>query len=166
MAEKYGVISSLEPLKKGDTFEVFPLHVTLMTWFDIPNEAVFLNQLYNFAHRFSSQNVVGGQEAQFGVNNDVRVRTLGRAGSLHAMHEELFDMIKTQNGEVWHGGFVGADYVPHVTYQNNRGLEQDEAANLDRIQLIRGDETGPRLVVADLGLRKKSRTVSNHETTT
>lgn len=154
MAEKFGVIASLEPLKKGDQFEDFPLHVTLMTWFDMPREHVFLNQLQNFAHRYGSQAIEGGDEAMFGPEGNIRVRKLGRSGALHAMHDELHSMIVKLEGEVWSGGYVGEDYIPHVTYRGDKGLEKGEPAVLERIQLIRGDEKGPRYVVSDLGLLK------------
>lgn len=154
MAEKFGIISSLDPIKKGDQFEQFPLHVTLMTWFDMPQERAFINKLQNFAHEYGPQTVEGGDEAMFGVNADVRVRKLGRAGSLYAMHDDLHKMITDLGGEIWYGGFVKSDYLPHVTFQGDRGIEAGEQCILDRFQLIRGDETGPRTVVADLGFLK------------
>ena len=154
MAEKLGIISSLEPLKKDDQFEEFPLHVTLMTWFDMPHREAFIAHLQNFAVRHSPQKVVGGAEAMFGIDNDIRVRKLGRIGSLQAMHDELLVMLTKLDGEVWPGGFVSDNYVPHVTYQGENGLLEGEEAVLDRIQLIAGDEVSPRTVIADLGLLK------------
>lgn len=154
MAEKFGIIASLEPLKKGDEFEQFPVHVTLMTWFSMPRERVFMNKLQNFAYTYGPQEIAGGDEAMFGKEADIRVRKLGRSGALYAMHADLLAMIRGLDGEVWSGGFVGDDYIPHVTYQEGRGLSEGEAVTLSRIQLISGDETGPRRVVADFGLVK------------
>lgn len=157
MAEKLGIISSLEPLKKGDEFSEFPLHVTLMTWFDMSHKEAFTHQLQNFAARNATQAVIGGEEAMFGPNNDIRVRKLGTAGSLYAMHVDLLDMVTKLDGKVWSGGYVGEDYIPHVTYQGDHGLEEGDVARLSHIQLISGDETGPRTVLANLGLLKGTR---------
>lgn len=155
MAEKFGIISSLDPIKKGDQFEQFPLHVTLMTWFDMPNERAFMNKLQNFAHEYGPQAVEGGDEALFGINGDVRVRKLGRVGSLYAIHDDLHEIIIGLGGEIWSGGFVKDDYLPHVTFQDDRGIELGEQLILDRFQVIRGDEIGPRTVVVDLGFLKE-----------
>lgn len=154
MAEKLGIISSFEPLKKGEQFDEFPLHLTLMTWFSMPHRATFIHQLQNFATRYEPQVIVGGEEDLFGTEKDIRVRKLGKAGSLYAMHGELLEMVTRLGGEVWSGGYVGKNYVPHVTYQGDSGLDEGEEARIDRLQVIASDELGPKTVIANLGLLK------------
>lgn len=155
MAEKLGVFASLEPLKKGDQFDKFPLHVTLMPWFDMPHERSFINYIQNLAAHTAPVEIEGGEEALFGPDKEVRVRKLARAGTLYAMHNTLHTTVKKLDGTVRESSYVGEAYVPNVTYQCDRGLDEGEKLILDRIQLIRGATDGPRSVVADLGLSKK-----------
>ncbi len=157
MAEKLTIISSFEQHQKGEVFEQFPLHITLLPWFDVPYRQSLLHSVQNFATRQSPQRVEAAGEAMFGPNEDIRVRLLGRVGSLHAMHEELLEIVSRQHGEILTPEFVDKKYVPHVTYQGDYGLEEGEVRTIDRLQVVSGDMTGPRKVVADLGLSKGKR---------
>lgn len=157
MAEKLTIISSFEQHQKGEQFEQFPLHVTLLPWFDVPYRQSLVNSVQNFATRQSPQEVKATDEALFGPNEDVRVRLLGRVGSLHAMHEELLEIVATQRGEVLNPEFIGDKYAPHVTYQGEQGLEENETRVISRLQIVSGDSIGPRTIIADLGFSKGKR---------
>ncbi len=147
MAEKFVLISALEPLERGDQFEQWPLHVTIVPWFALPKEReqAFLNALVNRVYGKSSFVTTGGDEALFGPDKDVRVRKLRRIGALAALHNIALGAVHDFDGVV-DGGYVGRDYVPHVTYQGERGIEEGQELELSAMQLVRGDVDGSRTV--------------------
>lgn len=156
MAEKLVLVSSLEPLKKGDRFETWPLHVTILQWFSLPREfePAFVNALANQAHATKPPVAVGDVEAMFGPEHDVRVRTLRSMGALAALHARVYETARRFDGIV-DSPYVLRDYRPHVTYQGERGIAEGETVRLTAMQLIRGDVGGPRTIehVFHLGQR-------------
>ena len=147
MAEKFTLISSLEPLKVGDSFEQWPLHVTAMPWFSLPEGrlAPFDNSLRNKMHNYKPMQLTGKKEALFGPEADVRVRTLGDLGSFALMHEALRTLVSDHGGETT-APYVGDAFVPHVTFQGEKGIDEGKVITLGGLQLISGDVTGPREV--------------------
>lgn len=164
MAEKLTIVGSLEPkklYKKGDTFEgEWPLHVTMMPWFTLKGDRTDFEQSVGDAMQyFGPQEIVGGKEDMFGPDHDIRVRLLKNMGRLAGMHDVIMANVKKQEGrfrlESLH--HVGDGYVPHATYQGEYGLEHGERAKFDRLQLVRGDISGPRTVISSFPLLGKKR---------
>ncbi len=159
MAEKFGIISSLEPLKKGDTFEEWPLHVTIMTWFSLPERqfGAYDNMLKNMMHEYAPMTVVGQDKEQFGPEENVPVRILGRVGVLSKLHSQILPIIDRVGGEIiqQNQGYVGDAYRPHVTDQPHGTFAEDETAILRGMQLISGDIDGPRHVRATYNFLKR-----------
>lgn len=151
MAEKFAIISSLEPLQRGDTFESWPLHVTVMTWFSLPThqERAFDNALRNRMHDIKPFEVTGAKQELFGPDSDVPVRLLGRVGMLGSLHNQILPVIERMSGEIIpeNSDFVGDGYRPHITDQPHGRFGEGETVLLDSMQLISGDTDGPRKVL-------------------
>jgi 2'-5' RNA ligase len=148
MAEKFVLASTLEPLKTGDQFETWPLHVTIMQWFTIPENrfAPFDNSLKNRMHDFAPTVIEGDQVEWFGPENDVRVRVLKNIGALASLHSAVLDTISNHGGTIY-SEYIGEYFRPHVTFQGEEGLEENEKRDIRGMHLIRGDVTGPRTVI-------------------
>ena len=148
MAEKLFLASSLEPLHKGDQFKDWPLHVTVVPWFQVNLYRAFENALGNKIHSLSPVQItgsseivplrtVGGDEALFGPEEDVRVRKLRDIGALASLHDTLLSMIERFDGQLEDTTYTGTHYVPHVTFlEDGRGIEEGERVELPGMQLI------------------------------
>lgn len=153
MAEKLVLISAIEELSKGDLFEDqdWPLHVTVMPWFSIPKqyEPDFVDALASRMHSVSPIVVIGDQNEYFGDKEKgerIKVRTLRNIGKLaYDIHPSVLDIINRFGGEV-DSPYIRDLYRPHVTYQHGVAIDEGEEVTLERLQFIRGDERGPRLV--------------------
>lgn len=149
MSEKFTLISSLEPLKVGDEYELWPLHVTAMPWFSLPEDSLapFDNTLRNLMHDFEPMTLVGDDEAMFGPEDarEVRVRTLRKIGAFAKLHASIQEVLRQYGGETI-SPFVGDLFIPHVTFQGQSGIEQDEEITLEGLNLVSGDIEGARRV--------------------
>ena len=149
MAEKLVLVSAIEELNKGDTFEDqdWPLHVTIMPWFSVQEqfESGMIRSLANHMHHVRPQTVIGDQNELFGENKTVKVRTLRHIGQLATLHTSILDILNRIGGEV-DSPYIRDLYRPHVTYQHGVSIDKNEEVTLSRMQLIRGDATGPRRV--------------------
>ena len=147
MSEKFTLISSLDDIKVGDQFEQWPLHVTVMPWFSLPEGrlAPFDNRLRNMMHNYKPMTMTGKQEAMFGPESDVRVRVVGDLGAFAVMHEAMRVLVNDNDGEVL-SPYVGDAFVPHITFQGEQGIDEGQVFTLSGLQLIAGDATGPREV--------------------
>lgn len=146
------LMGALEIMERDATFEQFPLHVTLQPWFSIGEDRrqVFDNNFRNFMYEQIQDRppiaIVGGEEALFGPNQDVRVRRLaGDIGRLKVFHNGSADLIEQSGGEL--SNYVRTQYAPHVTYRGGKGLEEGERAVIPAIQWVELAESGLKKVV-------------------
>ena len=149
MAEKLVLVSAIEELNKGDTFEDqdWPLHVTIVPWFSVQEqfEPGMVRSLANHMHHVRPQTVIGDQNELFGERKTVKVRTLRHIGQLATLHTNILDVLNRIGGEV-DSPYIRDLYRPHVTYQHGVSINEGQEVTLSRMQLIRGDESGPRRV--------------------
>lgn len=147
MAEKFVLVSALETLNKGDVFVEWPLHVTILPWFTLPTERqrAFENALTNRTHDVASIHTIGGEEAFFGPRQDARVRKLRRIGALASLHQLALETVRSFDGSV-DDPYIERNYEPHVTFQDEKGIEEGQEVTLTALQLVRGEEAGRRTV--------------------
>jgi len=147
MAEKFVLVSTLDSLEKGEQFTLWPLHVTVMPWFSMPdgNRQAFKNTLTNRLHDVAPIVARGDAEALFGLTKDVPVRTLHSMGALASLHALALEVVERFDGAV-DSPYVGSNYIPHITNQNGEGIEEGQEVRFDAVQLIRGDVNGLRTV--------------------
>ncbi len=147
MAERSIIVSSLDPIKAGEQFKKWPRHITVVPWFFIPetSKPSFKQALKKRAKNTSRLTVIGDREALFGPKHDVRVRTLREIGLLANLHSLLLEDIKFFDGKVA-SEYIAQNYVPHVTYQDGRGIAAGEVLQLNAVQLIEDDTGGMRTV--------------------
>lgn len=146
-SDKFVLVASLETLEKGDEFTHWPLHVTLLPWFTVPDERMqaFDNAVKNRVHTYGAQFPLGDTIEMFGPHKDVPVRTLKSIGRLAHMHRELVDCVERANG-TFYDSWIKDDYRPHVTIQKDKAIDEDEQIALTHLELIWGDIHGNRRV--------------------
>ena len=153
MAEKLVLVSAIEELNKGDTFEDqdWPLHVTVMPWFSVQKrfEDELVDEVRDYASTIRPLKVIGHVDKMFGPPNnplkEVKVRTLRNTARITGLHTGILDIINRYGAEV-DLPYIRDLYQPHVTYQRGLGIEKDQEITLENLQLLRGDIIGPRIV--------------------
>lgn len=147
MAEKLVLISSLENLEKGDDFDEWPLHVTIMPWFTVPKELErsFINAMENRMYETRPLKVVGDTDEYFGPAKTVHVRTLRNIGALASLHSRTLETL-TRSGGIVDSPYIQEYFRPHITYQNGHSIKENQEVELTHMQLLRGDTQGARRV--------------------
>lgn len=139
------LVCTLQPVGVGEVFERVPLHVTMQPWFMVTGVPAFKNALSNFAYEQAPLTIEGAEIDMLGARKDIKVRTLRRAGELSLLHENLGQLIKRFEGEV-NSSHTGEDYLPHVTYLHDEGLEEGEQAELKALQLFKRGDKNTKIV--------------------
>lgn len=127
------LICSLEPLERGQQYDVLPLHVTVEPWFylDSDREPSLGSSLINLGHDLTPIS------ARACEDNDIPARRVRSMGKLAMLHDRLTQLVERRGGVI-SSPWVGEKYSPHVTYlEDGSGLDQDEEIELKAIQLVR-----------------------------
>ena len=131
--------------KMPERLPSFPRHLTLLQWFSF-SEPVDLAQLTQSIGTIvgNSEPIVltGGDEAQFGPSGEVRVRLVELTPALRQVHAALLGTIVQYGGHVRRSQYVGDNYRPHVSYQDDGGLAAEESVELTHVQLIQAVREG------------------------
>lgn len=130
------ILSCLDAVEPG-VMRRFPRHLTLVPWFSLPLDGIdgLKSALASAARRLAPIELTGGDEARFGETGEARVRLLQDATLAKLAHLTLFRLVEEHGGHLRSPQFCGANYVPHVTLQEDGWLEYHESRRLNRIQL-------------------------------
>lgn len=152
-------VSGLMPLEKGDEINgEWPLHVTIVPWFTIPEhfEGAFSVAIANAMHKIHPITIHGQEEKYFGEDNSIRVRTVNSMGGLALLHDKLTDLIDRFDGEIFSQYIQGREgYAPHVTATESDELENCEQRTLTHLHRIR-KTAGKKVVIASLPFLKNN----------
>lgn len=138
------ITSSLDPIKEG-VIDELPRHLTIHQYFSLdkmsaPMSALVARLQDTVAAQFEPISIIGESEAEFGPNNDVRVRRVralaGRA-LLPALHNATLGAIEHFGAVARNPEWRGGGYNPHIAYTTGRALEQDEVGVLPTLELIK-----------------------------
>jgi hypothetical protein len=133
--EKLIVVATLEPVIKGQELERIPPHMTVIGWLAI--QASQQHYLYSALERIFKddyyQNIIGGDAAYYGPDEDIAVRKLINVETapwtgLHALADSL-------------DGFPEDDqfkdvFSPHVTNMPQRVVEKEERLALPTVAVF------------------------------
>jgi len=124
MKEEYGdqtVVHFLDGQSGKFDSDNWPLHLTLLTWFNVPDHRQddLANELGIIARRWNPLEVGVEGEAMFGRHENVPVTLLG-ANALRAFHYNLINTIKSVGGTLRDDSFAGTRYRPHISHEYGR----------------------------------------------
>ncbi len=135
------ITSSLDPIEEKQVFsDSMPRRRVTLAYFDLPDIHMneFVMGVGKTIEAFSPLEIEGNDAAQFGPNNDIKVRrvkSLGKHG-LTALHTNLALVIEDHHGVFKNPGWVYEGYSPHVTYVNGVALDEGERVALNTVELI------------------------------
>ena len=120
MKSEYGdqiIVHFLKDQRGKFDGEHWPLHVTLLPWFSVPDRRhdELADELRIIARRWKSIDVDVEGETMFGRHENIPVTLLG-ASALRAIHNNLLNTVKLVGGTLRDETFAGAHYRPHVAH--------------------------------------------------
>lgn len=146
--EQFTLIGSLEPITSGDTFNEWPLHVTVLPKMDIKlhDRNAFFNAIQTQANVYHHIRLVGEEAALYGPEHNIPVR-LVHSDALITLHH---DLLETLAPELRHAKvdptYIGDNYSPYVTYVGERGIGKGEVIAISALQLIAKKRNGLKRV--------------------
>ncbi len=137
----------LLPLEQGDKLvkSKWPLHVTLVPWFEHAKQNKLRRELGTVAQRARPVEAVLGEKALFGfVEKIIPVWTINENYQLRQLHDSALRAVYVSAGELPDLRSVSYNYRPHITVRNNEPVEP--TFTLSSVALIRDVGNGERLV--------------------
>lgn len=144
MPERLIVIASLDGEIEPGRRRALPAHLTMLGWFNLEQAHVsnLERNLAHFAPRTSPLEIVGQDEALYGPDGNVRVRKVGDAAILRALHRNILAIAEACGGELEpeSADYVGQHYNPHVSDWDGGGFGHEERKTLTHLQLASKDK--------------------------
>jgi len=158
----YLIILEVTPLKVGGTYDMLPLHCTLVHWFWLRQTPEEVTKLLNAALSSSSHVLLRtGKEQQFtGKNKNgqvvpVTVNDIEITPELRSLHERVCAELEAMGARYSAPQYVHDGFHPHVTHQKDGRLTPGETRESTRLYLIEAaapEYGNERTVRAAIGL--------------
>jgi 2'-5' RNA ligase len=134
------IVIMLEPMPRGEDFETWPMHITVVPWFPCDKGRKLDKILMDLAARHQPMEVrVGGPE-DWGRADKFKVIKIEEDGQLHALHMDVFSSLEKNDYPIHQKDYLGEKYVPHITLRNSladdKRYETGEVIQIDRFTLV------------------------------
>lgn len=141
------IVSLLEPVKPGEAFVDWPLHMTIVPWFSVKeiDKNILDEVLVGVANRHKTINAKVGQIAMFGTNLDVPVNTIKTNKKIDSLHKDMFGTLEVNYFPIHHKDICWNNYRPHITIQGEKAIIEGTEiviANFALIKQIRQKGSG------------------------
>lgn len=133
MTHEYILVALLSDYQPGDTFAQWPLHVTLVPWFDPRDLSEFVAHLQNVAAKYGSIESTVGEKRIWGPNT---VNVITRVPQLQRLHLELLSLVRAHGTLLINEQYTGSNYTPHITHQKGVSAKEGSSVVLDTIYLV------------------------------
>lgn len=150
MVKEFLVVAILDNCNVGDTFTVWPLHMTVLPWFEIYSLGEAVALLQPIIKEFKPFTANLGEYAKYGSNRMVRL--VVRSPELHDLHNKLLRAVQV-NGLTIRGRYTGDHFSPHVTRTGGRDFDGDDFA-ISELYIAEALPMGKRRLSARLPLRR------------
>ncbi len=134
------IASCLDVPTEGETFMMWPPHVTIVPPFEADSEELHdigstLQLMANTTDEFS---ITGGRQALF--EGDSAVRLLEDSRPFQKLHEDVLYRVETNTGRPVNSKYIRDRYQPHVTYKKHQGgLDHGETRTIRGIDIVERD---------------------------
>lgn len=138
----------VDSAKVGDRFTMWPLHMTLLPWFEAPSItyllAAFRDELKHIAP-FETE--IDARE-YFGQRK-LPVRLVTKTSALQGLHEALLSVVQAHGWNL-QGRYTGDSFKPHVTQQ--AGRDARGTLLVDAVYIAERQSQGYREIVGKIDL--------------
>ncbi|MBX4190694.1 2'-5' RNA ligase family protein [Candidatus Saccharibacteria bacterium] len=141
MRNEHLVVVMLEPMPKGEEFEIWPMHITIVPWFPCDDAARLNKVLAKAVQKHKKFSVRTGGIEEWGSKERFKVLRIDDSTELYQLHCDVFHSLEKNDFPIHQKDYMGQKYTPHVTLRNSLADETKyqpgDKINIDRITLIK-----------------------------
>lgn len=135
------LVAMVDPASVPTTFRrkrlEWPLHVTVLPWFSVPDEPKFIQFLHDHLLSESGFEAIMGEDAAFGVNGEIPVTLAASRQPFAVLHNYLLEAVHDHGGEMLVNTWLRDNYRPHVTHHGDNRLFEGDAFMVQSLTLVR-----------------------------
>ncbi len=134
--KEYIVAVLLENKSINEEFGRWPLHITIVPWFEIKNSTKAINAIKRVSKYHKPFSVIVGEKAMFGPKHTVEVNRLAEDQPLKTLHEALTHELNVAGANFMHKHYMGNGYNPHITKRSFANVQPGHTLNIKNVYLI------------------------------
>ncbi len=152
------ILACLIPEEQGDVtahFTRWPLHITLVPWFEISGEKLpkFLTGLESIAHNYRPIRLNQAGSANFGAGK-TKVTLIRPTSEIISLHQDLLQAIVDSNALLLSEKHTGSDFRPHITQRADRSVPEDKVITSNKLYLVAKEYPNQRQIVHSIAFSK------------
>jgi len=134
------IVLPVEPLAKYNKFVNWPLHITIVPWFNCPSEDYpkldkLLSDITNKHYKFCLE---VGEIASFGWHGKEFLAQLIKPNNdLKQLHLDIFNTLETNGFPIHQKEYLGDAYKPHFIYKMESKYITGQKINVNYFSLIK-----------------------------
>lgn len=135
--------------------EGWPLHITLVGWFDIPSDVreQFTTKLGQLAVAVDPVEVHVGPEEGFGPSKDIAVNVIVERTLMADIHKDLLSVVEDCGGKLENDRYARDNYRAHVTHHGAERCSEGDMLRFAGFSLVLLHEKDDCEVIANFSLR-------------
>lgn len=118
----------------------WPLHITLLRWFAVPDISKYEARLEEVAAATPSSIALVGHEIAFGENGEVPVNIIADMTALQGLHRALLESLRESGGTLESVRWSGEAYRPHITHHGDHRRHAGDDELIDDFTLVRVED--------------------------
>ncbi len=126
-------------------FGQWPLHVTLLPWFEGADQQTLQHELQGLSRQTDAFHLHVGGFALFGDDLDVPVRLVEPNQELDELHQASLEVVEKAGGQLVRPDYVWPNYQPHITIRGGQNQPHTDY-RIDQLALINDIGAGKRAV--------------------
>lgn len=134
--KEYLIVYLLEQMPDGYDFGRWPLHITIMPWFEIDDPKQAIDALKNVCKTHKPSWVTVGKTDYFGAKHDLEVNLIANPNPLTSLHKELLETLKSVDAQFPHKKNLARNFMPHITKKSYAKVQPGYKIKIDKIHLI------------------------------
>ncbi len=134
---EFVIVIMLEPVSLGREFIDWPLHITIVPWFD-GNDAKKLDGILSEATKtFPSFSVEVSKIEKFGPKKNIKVNLIKSSPELNELHWSILNVLEKNNFGIHQKEYIGNGYKAHVTHQSHGQKREGENLRINSFTLVK-----------------------------
>lgn len=137
------VVVMLDPVPRGEEFEIWDRHITLVPWFPCKDKKNLGAVLASVANRHSQFTVKGGALEEWGRKEKYPVQLVEDKGRLQALHADVFNSLESSGFPIHQKDFMGPKYSPHIALRNRlqkgKAFKPGQEISISNFTLVKQD---------------------------
>jgi hypothetical protein len=134
---EYVVATLLEPVEIGKEFIEWPLHITIVPWFQCNDDKKLDALLTEIAEAKKNFVVKVGEDGKLGLKKDVPVNLVEINPNMIKLHWSVFKTLDKNSFSVHQKQWVGDNFLAHITHQSHGQKHEGDVLAIKSFTLIK-----------------------------